>query len=437
MKASVTLFKSRTLKNGEYSVKVRIFEGGKYKHYDTGVSCKEANWNSNKCRVSSKDIAYKEKNAKIDKVFKVCTGESENTTPKRKDNEVSFYNLIALKKEKAQAINTKKLYITLEIYLKEHYPTLPLSSISQQWFDDFIAGLKRNKSITMANQHIRCFLSVYNFSIKNGIVTTPTFFEYNRKDFAAYAPKDRMLNGSELNLMLYAYRQTQQNYNYLAEYTKEDKALMLWILHFAFQGLAPVDMANIRLRDLSIETLNTIDYNPIKAQEQANYEEWYNTHNERIQVVTATLFRHKTRERIDIATDYESIKPILDYFMKNKTQDDYLIDCFNKDKEYAPQRLNYYYFTKAENLNKYISKINQLPIFSNKGIEVKRITYYSARHTFINKASSLNVEYDTIRKMIGHKRTTLEQYYIADATKIEQAKVMRTILKDFCNITKR
>ena len=88
-----------------------------------------------------------------------------------------------------------------------------------------------------------------------------------------------MLNGSELNLMLYAYRQTQQNYNYLAEYTKEDKALMLWILHFAFQGLAPVDMANIRLRDLSIETLNTIDYNPIKAQEQANYEEWYNTHN--------------------------------------------------------------------------------------------------------------------------------------------------------------
>ena len=246
-----------------------------------------------------------------------------------------------------------------------------------------------------------------------------------------------MLNANELNLMLYAYHQTQQNYEYLAEYNRMDKALMLWILHFAFQGLAPVDMATIRLRDLNIETLNTIDYNPIKAQEQAGYEEWYNEHNERIQVITATLFRHKTSGRIDIATDYQSIKPILDYFMKDKTQDDYLIDCFNKDKEYAPQRLNYYYFAMAENLNKYISKINQLPIFQDKGIEVKRITYYSARHTFINKASSMNIEYDTIRKMIGHKRTVLEKYYIADATKIEQARVMREILKDFCNIIKR
>lgn len=437
MKASVTLFKSRMLVNGEYSVKVRIFENGKYKHYDTGVSCKESNWNANKCRVSSKDIAYKEKNAQIDKVFKECTGESENTPTRHKNNEVSFYDLIALKKEKAQAINTRKLYITLEIYLKEYYPTLPLSSLTQQWFDNFIAGLKRNKSITMANQHIRCFLSVYNFGIKNGIVTKPTFFEYNRKDFAAYAPKDRMLNANELNLMLYAYHQTQQNYEYLAEYNRMDKALMLWILHFAFQGLAPVDMATIRLRDLNIETLNTIDYNPIKAQEQAGYEEWYNEHNERIQVITATLFRHKTSGRIDIATDYQSIKPILDYFMKDKTQDDYLIDCFNKDQEYAPQRLNYYYFAMAENLNKYISKINQLPIFQDKGIEVKRITYYSARHTFINKASSMNIEYDTIRKMIGHKRTVLEKYYIADATKIEQARVMRTILQPFVNIIKR
>ena len=142
MKASVTLFKSRMLVNGEYSVKVRIFEGGKYKHYDTGVSCKEANWNANKCRVSSKDIAYKEKNAKIEEVFKMYA-DGEGTPTRRKDNEISFYDIIALKKSKAQAINTKKLYITLEIYLKEHYPTLSLSSISQQWFDDFIAGLKR------------------------------------------------------------------------------------------------------------------------------------------------------------------------------------------------------------------------------------------------------------------------------------------------------
>ena len=123
MKASVTLFKSRMLVNGEYSIKVRIFENGKYKHYDTGVSCKESNWNANKCRVSSKDITYKEKNAKIEEVYKMYV-DGEEQSPRRKDNEASFYDLIALKKEKAQAINTRKLYITLEIYLKEYYPTL-------------------------------------------------------------------------------------------------------------------------------------------------------------------------------------------------------------------------------------------------------------------------------------------------------------------------
>ncbi len=432
MKASVTLFKSRQLINGEYSVKVRIFENGKYKHYDTGVSCKESNWNANKCRVSSKDIAYKEKNAKIEEVYKMYV-DGEEQSPRRKDNEILFYDIIALKKEKAQAINTKKTYNSLELYLKKEYPTLPLSSLTQEWFDGFVAKLKRDKPIPIARRHISTFLSAYRYGFESGLIKTFKKFNWNAKDFS-HETADRMLNTTELNVLLFAYRQTQQNYNYLAEYTKEDKALMLYILHIALQGIAPVDMAYLKVGDLKKETLNTLTFDALKAQTQVGYIEEYNQSNERIETLTATLFRHKTSGKIDIATDYESIKPILNCFMKGKTQDDYLIDCFANGKEYtevrALERLHNYYVAQTKYLNRYITRICKLPVFKEQSIDVKRITYYTARHTFINKVASMNVDYNTIRRMIGHKTTVLEKSYITEVSKIEQVKVMRAILKD-------
>lgn len=438
MKASVTLFKSRQLINGEYSVKVRIFENGKYKHYDTGVSCKESNWNANKCRVSSKDIAYKSKNAQIEEVYKMYADE-EQTATRHKNNEVSFYDLIALKKNKVK-IGTKMGYGTLYNYMSGLYPNLSASAINQQWFDGFVSEIQKRKPKASARRYTQLFLAVYKYGIESGLIKTFTKLEWNPKAFNT-EPKERILTATELNVLLYAYRQTQQNYEYLAEYNRMDKALMIWVLHFAFQGLAPIDMAYLKLKDLSIETLSTIPFDAIKAQEQTGYNEWYNDHNERIQVVTATLFRHKTGGKVELTTDYQSIKPILDYFTKDKTQDDYLIDCYHQDNELteirANERLHNYYVSQTKALNKYIGQICNLDVYKQQDIKVKHITYYSARHTFINKVASLNIDYNTIRRMIGHKTTVLERSYITEVTKIEQARVMRTILQPFTQIIKR
>ena len=53
-----------------------------------------------------------------------------------------------------------------------------------------------------------------------------------------------------------------------------------------------------------------------------------------------------------------------------------------------------------------------------------KITYYIARHAFINHLDEINTPHALIRKMIGHKNNTLEKSYINKPTEWEQADII-------------
>lgn len=424
MKITVTLT-NKQLTNKEYLIAVRAFAYGKYKHYSAGVSCSKTNWNANTSSVSSKDRAYKEKNAAIAAKLQEVTALYNNVTdvqqadvsPKK---ELSFFDLIDLKIADCNTYSYKKNFMQLSAFLKKEYNTIKIADINKVWFADFVQMVQARKSVAQQNKLVKMFNIVYKFGLENNYIKDYNKFKYNKQ---MQATKERYLTSSELNTMLTMYRDSLQCYNYLAEISPKQKAVFLFVLHIAFQGIAPCDMANLRVKDLEIEKIQTQETDLL--QEREKYEQ---KKAETVEILNIKLYRQKTKTYVNIITYKKYIQEVLDYFTQNKTQNDYLIDCLNAKKTYTEKqkedRISNYYNKLNKSLNAYYKEICE-----KNNLTYKHITYYMARHTFINKLYSMQVPENTIKRLIGHKDSTLQRYYIADVQKIEQANIIAEIFK--------
>lgn len=425
MKITVTLT-NKQLTNKEYLIAVRAFAYGKYKHYSVGVSCTKTNWNANTSSVSSKDRSYKEKNAAIAAKLQEITELYNNVTDVQQTDaspnkqELTFFDLIDLKIADCNTYSYKKNFMQLKNFLKEEYNTLKINDINKVWFSDFVQRVQERKSTTQQNKLVKMFNIVYKFGLENNYIKDYNKFKYNKQ---MQATKERYLTSSELNTMLTMYRDSLKIYNYLAEITPKQKAVFLFVLHIAFQGIAPCDMANLRIRDLEIETIQTQETDLLQDREK--YEQ---NRPETLEILNIKLYRQKTKTYVNIITYKKYIQEVLDYFTQNKTGNDYLIDCLDAKKTYTEKqresRISNYYNKLNKCLNDYYKEICE-----RNDLIYKHISFYMSRHTFINKLYSMQVPENTIKRLVGHKDSTLQRYYIADVQKIEQANIIAEIFK--------
>lgn len=425
MKITVTLT-NKQLTNKEYLIAVRVFAYGKYKHYSVGVSCTKTNWNANTSSVSSKDRSYKEKNAAIAAKLQEVTDLYNNVTDVQQTDaspnkqELTFFDLIDLKIADCNTYSYKKNFMQLKNFLKEEYNTLKINDINKVWFSDFVQRVQERKNTTQQNKLVKMFNIVYRFGLENNYIKNYNKFKYNKQ---MQATKERYLTSSELNTMLTMYRDSLKIYNYLVEITPKQKAVFLFVLHIAFQGIAPCDMANLRIRDLEIETIQTQETDLLQDREK--YEQ---NRPETLEILNIKLYRQKTKTYVNIITYKEYIKEVLEYFTQNNTGNDYLIDCLDAKKTYTEKqresRISNYYNKLNNVLNDYYKEI-----CVRNDLTYKHISYYMSRHTFINKLYSMQVPENTIKRLVGHKDSTLQRYYIADVQKIEQANIIAEIFK--------
>lgn len=426
MKITVTQT-TKKLANNENLIAVRVFANGKYKHFSTSVSCTSANWNAKSNTVSSKDRNYKEKNAaiqaKLEEVTKLYSNTStDEVIETTKSVELTFYKVIQMKIEDCNTFSYKKNFIQLSNYLKLHYQSLPLSSINQVWFNDFVDNLNKEKETSQVNKLIKMFNIVYSFGLEKGVISKYIKFKYTKKKTAS---KERYLTASELNTILTMYHDTQEYYYYLAELELKHKAVYLFVLHLAFQGIAPIDMAKLKIKDLIFEDIETEERNLLT--DRLDCEE---RKPETIQILNVRLFRQKTNEYVNIITYTDVIKEVLDFFTYNKNENDYLIDCLDARKSYTDKqidsRVSNYYNKLNKSLNEYYKEVCE-----RNNLQCKHITYYMARHSFINKLYQMGVQENVIKRLVGHKDSTLQRHYIADVQKIEQANIIKMIFQDF------
>lgn len=420
MKITVTQT-TKKLANNENLIAVRVFNDGKYKHYSTGVSCTVANWNNKSNTVSSRDRNYKEKNLAIQsKLEEVVNLYSNNTTEEvkevTKNKEISFFDIIEKKANECNTYSYKKNFIQLKNHLQSKFPNIPCN-VSQDFFNAFLQSLE-DKPEAQKTKLIKMFRLVYNFGIQNNYITKFTNFKYNTKEYNKAIHKDRYLNFSELSCIINAYKKLISSGD-IKNINNDNKiySLCVYVLHICFQGIAPVDMAQIKLKDIEENIINSNEYDYEKALNNEKYKEEYNRNNKQCQVIELSFKRQKTNIQVDVCTSYSILQPILDIITNGKSKDDYLINCLSNNKQYTEKqkqsRITNYYVKLAKCLNEYMSEYcntYDIPI-------LQQITYYSARHTVINALAQLNVPYNVIRRYIGHKDTTLDKNYIQQKNK--------------------
>lgn len=417
MKITVTQT-NKQLANNEYLICIRVFNNGKYKHYSTGVSCTENNWNNKSNTVSSKDRNYKEKNlaiqSKLEEVEKLYSNTlTEEVKEISNNKEMSFFDIIEKKIEDCNTYSYKKNFIQLKNHLQSKFPNIPCN-ISQEFFNAFLQSLQ-GKPEAQKTKLIKMFKLVYNYGIQNNYITKFTNFKYNAKEYNKAIHKDRYLSYSEFSCLVNAYKKLI-NSNDISNINKDNKlySLCVYILHICFQGIAPVDMAQIKLKDIQVKTINSIQYDYEKALNSKEYVSEYNTNNKQYQILELSFKRQKTNIQVNVCTSYSIISPILQCITNGKSKDDYLINCLSNNKQYTEKqkqsRITNYYVKLAKCLNEYMSEY----CYTYDIPTLQQITYYSARHTIINALASINVSYNIIRRFIGHKDSTLEKYYISN-----------------------
>ncbi len=285
MKVTVKLFKSKRLKNGENPIVIELSHNKKRKIISTGESAKPSNWLASG-KVGSRDARCVEKNKNIKDVYDTLYNRCDEcwnklkkydfdlicdiNKPILKEEEepnyieddikiTDFYQLIDYKAQTQKASSLKN-YKQLKNYLISTYgDSLPMSVINQRWVDVFQSNLAENKSKAQQAKLSKYFMIVFNFGRDNDLIANKkvnvdkkrTVYKVQGKKALSPIALKTLYNHLTAVLMSHTperdYKLTYMMHNVC-------NGIMIYMLDYFFQGLAPVDLANIKMGDLEIKS---------------------------------------------------------------------------------------------------------------------------------------------------------------------------------------
>jgi site-specific recombinase XerD len=117
--------------------------------------------------------------------------------------------------------------------------------------------------------------------------------------------------------------------------------------------------------------------------------------------------RKKTDEPYNIKIHHQ-LKPFLTFFTKGKEKSDYLLNIIKSD---IPTDSYNQIVWARKRFNDNLKKLAELA-----GIE-ENITSYAARHSFASGANDMGIPLTAISQMLGHKRISTTQAYLANLRK--------------------
>lgn len=437
MKVAIELFKGKKLIDGTFPIAIRATHLGKNKYKMIGISSFEKHWNKDKKRITCRAELFREKNEIIQREYNnilnranwfidnniapdldfIFSNKSLDSYHVTTDFNVeydtnNFIDIIRARIDSYSKIKTKENYKAfLNVMIKMYGDYISLNKINQAFAIQFRNQLDlANYSSNHKNSLIKCFTSSYKFGAENRWISNPFIITIKKYP---HQPLDRDISHNDLTKIIGDFKKLLECGSNFENY----KPLAIFILDLALHGLAPIDLAKIQIKDLNLEEINAIDVNNELLLNDDNYKEYINNTQVKRKVITINTYRSKTGKLVPICVDYSSIRPLLYFFCKNKTKEDYLIDCFNINKTYTEKQMHNkcgkFYYDNTIKLNEYLKGWNLS----------QKVTYYIARHAFINALNEMRVPHHLIRKMVGHKDNALEKSYINKPTKWEQSKI--------------
>lgn len=442
MKVGIELFKGKLLSDGRNPIAIRLTDKSKTKYKMIGISCIAKNWNNDKKKITCREVDYKIKNQIIKERFDetyyraewflknnieidfeyILSNKPLELYTNNDNTNLDYRNFIDIIKARIQSydkIKTRENYQSfLKLMIKLYDDYININEVNQAFALRFRAKLDElGFSSNHKNGMIKCFTSSYKFGVENRWIVNP--YTISLKKYPYQAENRDITNQDFTKIISLFKKHIQANFN-----MSRFESLALFCLDIAFQGLAPFDLAKIKIKDLELCTIKRIDEDYEQFNNDIDYRKYIAKKQQIRNVIKINTYRAKTNTIVPICCDYSTIRPVLYYLCKGKTKDDYLVNCYNSKKNYNEKQLHNrcgnYFMNQSIKLN---SLINELSI-SNK------VTFYIARHAFINCLDKKNISHDLIRKMVGHKSSTLEKSYINKPTDWEQADIIFQIFND-------
>ena len=197
--------------------------------------------------------------------------------------------------------------------------------------------------------------------------------------------------------------------NKLTPINAEQFSLALYLTSYLFQGLALVDIANLKVKDLHlVELTDSEKYQRDSALYGVDYAD---EHKRTILYFDISTYRTKTHHHTRIVVEAANLMPYLNpfgsYFDDYDQLDDYdmerylfpIFDHQNDSAEVKFCRMTYMNYLVNVNLKRIVKRLGMPPI-----------TFYSARHSYASQLYHANVPIGLIAQNMGRNPNEIQTY---------------------------
>lgn len=347
--------------------------------------------------------------------------------------------------------NTATGYRTLYNLVKKYVlRDIELFEVNRDWLKDFENFIRKtNKRETSIYKHFCTLKAVFNFAIKEGLLNEDKNPFKNFEQHLDRRTKKRALTFAEI-LKLMIYFQNKYSFVYPSDFeiheglilppknvkpihTDDDEdidvrkywnayfkkrgvnkvhpllnsecvALSLFLSSYLMQGLALIDLANLKWKDIRI--LQIPDNNTYYDDVQQKGYEYAENHKLFQPYYEINIVRRKTSKPLRIIIDAYVFTMYLSPFLPSVNEfnrENYVFGIFEKnctDEGIKFSRMAYLTYLVNVNLKRIAKKI---------GID-ENITFYSARHTYASMLYHGGVSISLIAQNMGRDVTNIETY---------------------------
>ena len=340
--------------------------------------------------------------------------------------------------------NTATGYRTLLNIIKRYTEKedIELFELTRGWVKDFKAYLKTKYADNSIRKYFDNFKALMNYAVEHEYIKESPLANHNwNADLNCQTRKRALSIGEITTLMQYYYdtygmlglnkrpnlEKTKVHYwnqkfkprgtTKLTPIDAEQFSLALFLCSYLFQGLALVDLAKLKRKDLKIvEVINEKKWMEDAAEHGIEYA---NSNKEVTEYYEIYTQREKTNHPTRIMCEVQTLIPYLNPFGSciNGCEDEdeleeYVFPIYDKDNddEYVKfGRMNYATYLVNVNLKRVAEKV---------GIG-GGITFYSARHSYASNLYHSNVPVGLIAQNMGRNPADIETYLKEfDKTKI-------------------
>ena len=451
---NVILYKSKVLANGEYPLMLRVSYNGQRKYKSIGLSCSEKNWNEKKREVRQSHPMARNMNTiirtEIDTANRyVMSVESQQQSytsnsiikaiSKSAPTSHTLFSLIEERisffRDTAQKHNTASGYRTLLNIIKRFNGNddIELFDITKAWVNDFELYLHSKYADNSVRKFFDCLKAVMNYAISKDYIKESPLTNYKFVKKLDCTTRKRALSIAEITTLMQYYYDTYGMFGdkerpnlettkvhywnqkfkprgstKLTPIDAEQFSLALFLCSYLLQGLAMVDLAKLRVKDLKvIQVVNQKQWLQDAAEHGVEYA---NNHREVTEYYEINITREKTHHPTRIVCDVQLLYPYLNPFDSIVTgcedeeeMEKYIFPIYDKDNndEYVKyERMRYAIYLVNVNLKRVAQKV---------GID-SNITFYSARHSYASILYHSNVPVGLIAQNMGRNPANIETY---------------------------